>query len=183
MPQRAVEDGRSNIDMAAGAPEHLEVTADAATLVGREVYSVLMTYHGASVLHLVKKAGCVVTSTYDLENFATIKASEYAILGQRILDALNNGHSLQPVVVYTDNLANQRVTTNAQASSRSKYFLIRQTILHERIANGDIKTIHIPDPDNPSDYLTKTVPETKTLASDKYATGNVGRFSTPTTTA
>ena len=183
VPQRAVEDGRSNIDMAAGAPEHLEVTADAATLVGKEVYSVLMTYHGASVLHVVKKAGCVVTSTYDLENFATIKASEYAILGQRILDALNNGHSLQPVVIYTDNLANQRVTTNAQASSRSKYFLIRQTILHERIANGDIKTIHIPDPDNPSDYLTKTVPEPKTLASDKYATGNVGRFSTPTTTA
>jgi hypothetical protein len=183
VPQRAVEDGRSNIDMAAGAPEHLEVTADAATLVGKEVYSVLMTYHGASVLHLVKKAGCVVTSTYDLENFATIKASEYAILGQRILDALNNGHSLQPVVIYTDNLANQRVTTNAQASSRSKYFLIRQTILHERIANGDVKTIHIPDPDNPSDYLTKAVPEPKTLASDKYATGNVGRFSTPTTTA
>ena len=183
VPERAVADGRSNIDMAAGAPEHLEVTADAATLPGREVYSVLMTYHGASVLHLVKKAGCVVTSTYDLENFATIKASEYAILGQRILDALNNGHSLEPVVIYTDNLANQRVTTNSQASSRSKYFLIRQTILHERIANGDVKTIHIPDPDNPSDYLTKAVPEPKTLASDRYATGNVGRFATSTATA
>ena len=113
------------------------------------------------------------------ENVATVKASEYAILTTCILDALNNKKSLTPVTIYTDNLANQRVTTHAKASSRSKYFLIRQTILHERIANGEVRTIHIPDPDNPSDYLTKALPLPKTEMSDHYATGHIGCYAQP----
>ena len=68
VPAREVVDGRSRLDMSLGAPEHLEVCADASTLTGKETYSCLITYHGAAVLHSVKKAGCVVTSTYDLEN-------------------------------------------------------------------------------------------------------------------
>ena len=71
----------------------------------------------------------------------------------------------------TDNLSNQRVAQNASSAVNSRYFLIRSTCLHQRVTDGELTVLHVPDPENPSDFLTKFIDATKTNASVNYAAG------------
>ena len=71
----------------------------------------------------------------------------------------------------TDNLSNKNVINNANAAQNSRHFLTRQTMLHARVAAGEIRTAHVPDGENPSDALSKRVPAAKAQASAAYATG------------
>ena len=41
----------------------------------------------------------------------------------------------------------------------------------QRIADGEVRLVHVPDDENPSDFLTKWVPAAKLRASLRYATG------------
>ena len=77
-----------------------------------------------------------------------------------------------PTIIATDNLANQRVSQQAKASSRSRYFLIRQACLHQRVADGEISVVHVSDTQNPSDFLTKFISKDKTEDSIAYAMGS-----------
>ena len=77
----------------------------------------------------------------------------------------------KPTWLVTDNLSNQRVAANAQAATASRFFLIRSTCLHQRITDGELSVFHIPDPENPSDFLTKFIGAAKTEASVAYASG------------
>ena len=58
--------------------------------------------------------------------------------------------------IITDNLPNQRVAQNVDSAQRSRYFLVRYACLHQRIADGDFLCLFTHDPNNPSDFLTKT---------------------------
>ena len=111
-----------------------------------------------------------MASTHDAENVGTVKASELMMYARIVLAALGvpvDG----PTMLLTDNLSNQRVAQNAQSSARSRYYLIRSTCLHQRVADGSISVAHIPDAENPSDFLTKSIPSDKTEASIRYALG------------
>ena len=77
-------------------------------------------------------------------------------------------------IVLTDNLSNQRVAQNAQSSNASRYYLIRSTCLHQRVEDGDVTVLYVPDPQNPSDFLTKFIGTAKTAASIAYASGKSG---------
>ena len=77
-----------------------------------------------------------------------------------------------PTIIATDNLAKQRVSQQVKASSRSRYFLIRQACLHQRVADGEIQVAHVSDAQNPSDFLTKFIGKDKTEASIAYAMGS-----------
>ena len=168
-----VTDGRLTIDMANGAPRELEVSADASTSP-HDIYSVLVTYMGGAVLHLSKKIGLAVASTHEAESVATVKASEHAIYARIVLAAL--GVPCEgPTLLLTDNLSNQRVCQNAQSAARSRYFLIRLACLHQRVSDGELCIVHIPDPQNPSDFLTKFIPTAKTNTSVQYASGQLTR--------
>ena len=114
--------------------------------------------------------GTAVASTHDAENIATVKASElisYARIVHAALGVPIDGATM----LLTDNLSNQRVAQNAQSSARSRYYLIRSTCLHQRVADGEINVVYVPDAENPSDFLTKSIPEAKTEASICYAIG------------
>ena len=152
-----------------GAPRELEVTADAST-AATDVYGILMTRNGGSVMHVSKKVGLAVASTYEAESVASLRASEHAAYA-RIVEAALGVPSSCPTTLLTDNLATQRVAQNAQAAARSRHFLIRLRCVHQRIADGAIRVWHIPDPVNPSDFLTKAIGTTKTNASIAYAMG------------
>ena len=165
----ATADGRMYVVLSAGAPDDLEVSADASTSP-HAVYSVLITYAGAAVLHKTKKIGIAVGSTHDAENVATVKASEDAIYARIILRALGVP-AIGATTIITDNLSNKRVALNAHAASSSRYYLIRSVCLHQRVADGDLTVVHTPDPENPSDYLTKFIPVDKTNASVRYSMG------------
>jgi hypothetical protein len=165
----ATTDGRMPVVLSAGAPDDLEVSADASTSP-HAVYSVLITYAGAAVLHKTKKIGIAVGSTHDAENVATVKASEDAIYARIIKRALGVP-AVGATTIITDNLSNKRVALNAHAASSSRYYLIRSVCLHQRVADGDLTVVHTPDPENPSDYLTKFIPVDKTNASIRYSMG------------
>jgi hypothetical protein len=63
------------------------------------------------------------------------------------------------------------VAQRAQSAARSRYFLVRQTCLMQRSREGAVTVLHIPDPENPSDFLTKFIKDAKTRASIAYAAG------------
>ena len=119
-------DGRMPVVLTAGAPDELEVSADASTSP-HAVYSVLVTCAGAAILHKTKKIGIAVGSTHDAENVATVKASEDAIYARIILRALGVPVDGTTTVI-TDNLSNKRVALNAHAASA------RDTISSDRCA-------------------------------------------------
>ena len=169
-PTREHHDGKMDIDLSAGAPNGFEITADASTTP--DVYALLMTYMGASILHLTKNMGCAVANTQEGEQIATVRASEFGLYGRTVMRALGIPPE-QPTIVVTDNLPNQRVSQNVQSSQRSRYFLIRYACLHQRIADGDFHVVFTHDPNNPSDFLTKLgLPSEKVEASVRYSTGN-----------
>ena len=170
-------DGRITLDMTKGAPRELEVTADASNVIPA-VYGILITYAGGAVLHQTKKIGVAVGSTHDAENVATVKASEHAIYGRIVLHALGVPQT-SATRLLTDNLSNQRVAQNASAAVNSRYFLIRSTCLHQRITDGELTVLHVPDPQNPSDFLTKFIDNKKTHDSVEYASGRVRAAALP----
>ena len=152
-----------------GAPAELEASADASTSQ-HEVYGVLITMAGGCVLHITKKIGCAVGSTHEAENVATVKASKHLTYARIVLAALGVAQAT-PTRLLTDNLSNQRVAQNAQSSAHSRYYLIRSMCLHQRVADGEISVAYVPDAENPSDFMTKSIPEAKTEASICYAIG------------
>ena len=169
---RNVRDGRVEMHMSEGAPAELEVSADASNVIPA-VYAILITLAGAAVLHQTKKIGGAVGSTYEAENVATIKASEHAVYARIVLFALGRARDIVGTAtrLLTDNLSNQRVCQNANSAVATRSFLIRSTCLHQRITDGDLTVGHIPDPENPSDFLTKIIGATKTATSAAYASG------------
>ena len=171
LPTRTEPDheGRTHIDLALGAPAELELSADASNVIPA-VYGILITYAGASVSHQTKKIGVAVNSTHDAENVASVKASEHATYARIVLNALGVPQKAATRVL-TDNLSNARVAKNANSAASSRFFLIRSTCLHQRITDGELTVLHVPDPENPSDFLTKFIDAKKTAASVAYAAG------------
>ena len=170
-PARKHHDGKIDIELKAGAPNEMEISADASNDHPREVYSILITRMGASVLHLTKNMGVQVANTQEGECIASIKASEYGLYGRVVERALGVAPS-EPTLVITDNLPNQRVAQNVDSAQRSRYFLVRYACLHQRIANREFLCLFTHDPNNPSDFLTKTGLKIEKLEdSVKYASG------------
>jgi hypothetical protein len=167
---RNEHDGRIEMNMTDGAPDELEVSADASNVIPA-VIGILITLAGATVLHQTKKIGVAVGSTHDGENLATVKASEHAVYGRVVLSALGNAMT-KATLCLTDNLSNQRVARNANSAVASRHFLIRSTCLHQRITDAELTVGHVVDPENPSDFLTKFIDDKKTTASIAYAAGS-----------
>eukprot|EP00966_Prymnesium_polylepis_P188921 4377430-Prymnesium_polylepis.1 len=81
------QNGQLSNCLSHGAPAQLECSADAA-LAPVIVYSILLTFAGASIAHVCKKIGTAVGSTHDAENIATVKASELLVYARVVLKAL-----------------------------------------------------------------------------------------------
>ena len=52
------------------------------------------------------------------------------------------------------------------------HFLRRYGVLKQRIADGDVSVIHVPDEHMPADFLTKFIPASKVDASVNYLTNS-----------
>ena len=106
------------------------------------------------------------------EQIATLKGSEIALRGNIALAGL--GISVpEPTTVLTDSLSNRTVAENVGSANHCRHFLTRYDILKERIAAGELRVVHVPDPENPSDYLSKFVDTTKMTTSAAYAAGKL----------
>ena len=156
-----------------GASIDLEATADA-TWSDPLLISLLVTMNGASLLHVVKKVQLLIDSSTEMEAIATAKAGEIVAFVREILRALSipcNG----PTFVGTDNKANAYVASGVGTSSRLKHCMRRYYSFLQRKARGEVEIGHVPDPENPSDFLTKWVGQVKFERSLAFATNSTNR--------
>ena len=75
-----------------------------------------------------------------------------------------------PPVLTTDSSSNWQVATRHASASRSRHALRRWRTLTQRIAEGDLKMIHIDGAIMPADFLTKRVEQKKVDRSVAFAT-------------
>jgi hypothetical protein len=105
----------------------------------------------------------------DAERGATRQMTNAIEYHQAIEVALGNADDF-PTLVTTDNSANQLVAQGESSAARSRHALRRYLIIQQRIASGDIVIRHVPDTENPADFLTKWVDRVKFEKSIEYAT-------------
>ena len=62
------------------------------------------------------------------------------------------------------------VASGVGSASRMRHCLRRYNVLMQRVRHKQVRIGFVPDPMNPSDYLTKFIDKRKVRQSDDYAT-------------
>ena len=136
------------------------------------VYSLAVTYGGAAIAAVVKNIGIAIASTHEGEQVGAVKVSELLVYDGILERALGITHETdEPKSIFGDNVSNTRVLNQPSSSTRCRYFLIRQTCLSARIANGEMKAIHCPDPLNVVDPISKWTSADKELRAIRFLSG------------
>lgn len=131
----------------------------------------MLTYFGAAVVHTTKCIRVVTPESSMLnEGFATFRAGDIVELARLVLEALGNPPRGE-TFIGTDNLANAQVCNDEKSAGHCKHSLRRYSTIQERTRRGSIAIGHIPDAENPADFLTKWIPRKKLLESIGYVTG------------
>ena len=161
----------SNVTLAGGAPAELENINDAtfAHVEGKELYSIVITNNGAAVYHRTRKMQCGVGSAHESESVATQKGMETTDVAVDVRIALGSPPD-GPIFIGTDNMANALVGSTWGSPTRSRHFLRRYYLCIQRIKAGRAVLGHVPDTENPADFLTKWVSLAKLEASLAYLT-------------
>ena len=159
--------GASGVTLEAGAPKKTEAHADATwgkltvalkdgeeTPVGGDVFGVVITKHKAAILARTKKIPIIGESSMDNERHATLQVSDDIEFVTEFERATGTLHE-EPILVTTDNAANQRVAEGEASAVRSKHALRRYLRIWQRVASGLIYVRHVADEQNPADFLTK----------------------------
>jgi hypothetical protein len=141
--------------MGDGAPEALELIGDAThALDGSSVFVLLLTMNGAEIAHVNKSIHMHIASSAEAEAFATGKAGELVEMAHEAARGLGielNG----PTFVGTDNKANAMVGSGHALPSRMRHCLRRYRTFTERVARREVVLGFVPDPENPSDFMSK----------------------------
>lgn len=159
----------SGVDLAAGAPAHLSLAADATWSAPTDVIGIIITLNHAAVYHCCRKLGLTsLDSSHENECIATAKGAEANSYIREICRAM--GIKLDgPTPIYTDNMANLEVAMNTANPKGSKAFLRRYANVRRRIAEGEAAIFKVDDPNQPADFLTKWVGKAKLDASADFA--------------
>jgi hypothetical protein len=64
------------------------------------------------------------------------------------------------------------VASGEGAATRMRHCIRRYRVFLQRVAAGEVRLVHVPDPVNHSDYLTKLVGSKKAASCDRYATNS-----------
>ena len=160
----------ADFKMSDGARAGLEAVADS-TWAGDNVYALLLMYCGGCVAHLVKKMHLIVDSSMESEAVATGKCGEIVSYAREILRALGVPQRT-PTFVGSDNKANALIAAGIAIPSRSRHCLRRYLTFLQRLKRGEVEIGHVPDVENPSDFLTKWVSRDKSADSLEYATNS-----------
>ena len=162
--------------------EELPALADIASrdengveLPGRDLFSMVLTKAGAAVHHACKNAGVLVDSSMAAEQIATSKIAEIVDYARTVDRAINSG-SKSPTRIGTDNKANMQAAMRRGGSNRCRHLLRRYFVLRQRIAAGECRVVHVPDAENPSDFLTKWLPAAKLRRSLAYVCGTKNKL-------
>ena len=105
------------------------------------------------------------------EAVATGKCGEIVSYAREILRALGVPQRT-PTFVGSDNKANALIAAGIAIPSRSCHCLRRYLTFLQRLKRGEVEIGHVPDVENPSDFLTKWVSRDKSTVSLEYATNS-----------
>ena len=157
--------------LAKGAPLDLESINDATFNrdPASDVYGIMLSYAGGAVLHKTKLFRCAVGSAHEGEAIPTVMGSDFLAVGREALRSMGDPQD-QPSFLGTDNFANALIASNEGNATRSRHFLRRYYVLLQRVKAGDNVIGHVPDTENPSDFLTKWVSKAKLQQSLLYLT-------------
>ena len=89
-----------------------------------DLYSQVLTYCGAAVLHRTKKLGLMCSAVQEGEQIATALLSNDVIYARNVACALGDPQP-GPTMLGSDNLANVQVAMRQGAANRSKHMLRR----------------------------------------------------------
>jgi hypothetical protein len=166
--------GNSNVTLDAGAPVKLEGHGDATWGVIKhgkveDTYGVLVTKGGAAIASKCKTLGFIADTSMSAECGATVKMTDI-IEYERAIEAALGNDVTTPTLCTTDNMPNQLVAEGESSAARSRHHLRRYSVVQQRIAHGQVVLRHVPDTENPADFLTKWVQRAKFEKSIEYAT-------------
>jgi hypothetical protein len=164
----------ARIDLTQAAPVELCATADATwggepLEGGTDTYSTLLTYNGGKVASEIKKIGLIVDSSFEAEAIATGKVGERVEYAREVLRGLGVPQ-LEPTFVGTDNKASALIGSGQGLPGRSKHCVRRYLAFLQRVQSRVVVLYHIPDEDNPADFLTKWLHRKKLELSVVYST-------------
>ena len=167
--------------MSDGAPAEIEAGADATAYTattetngsdygGHDLLGLYVTKAGGVILHQSKKLHIIVNSSFGTEAFASSRAGEMISYVDELDRAV--GHvKMRPRLVTTDSTANATVSSLHGTATRGKHLLRHLHSFMQRVRFGEVTLKHVPDKENPADFLTKWVPAAKFNASIRYLTG------------
>ena len=156
-------------------PQLAEIDPDSGLeLPARDLYSLITMYRGAAIFHQTKKLGVLLDQSMAHEGIATAKLADVMITAREYARALGDPQDM-PTLLCSDNMPNVQVATRHGAANRSKHMLRRYFVLMQRIQQKHIRLAFLPDPENPSDFLTKWLPQAKFNSSLCFAIGAVAR--------
>ena len=66
----------------------------------------------------------------------------------------------------------REVVSDVTSAARSRHFIRTYQLIQQRVQQGEIVVGHVPDRENPADFLTKWVNKDKLLKSVEYLTNS-----------
>ena len=171
-------DGSSpEISFATGFPRDAGIHAVGDCTWGdRNVYALLVMMNHGAILTETKKMG-PVDSSAEGEGITTSKCAEItdfireAARGMGILGD-------KPTVIRSDNASSVRVANDPKSAGRLRHAMRRFAVLQERVKEGKVKVVFVPDAQNASDFMTKWVPASKLKASVAYTSNEAAKRNT-----
>jgi hypothetical protein len=110
--------------------------------------------HGKQIAHVNKSIHMHIASSAEAEAFATGKAGELVEMAHEAARGLGIDIG-GPTFVGTDNKANAMVGSGHALPSRMRHCLRRYRTFTERVARREVALGFVPDPENPSDVMSK----------------------------
>ena len=92
----------------------------------------------------------------ETEHWGTLKLTEIAEF-QRNIDAALGEDISAPILLTTDNSANQLVSNGESSAARTKHLLRRYMVIQQAVQSGHVVVRHIDTNENPTNFLTKWV--------------------------
>ena len=115
---------------------------------------------GGAVSWASKLQPTVALSTSEAEYVAACAAAQEALFQRQLMKDVNLPQ-LDATVIYEDNTGAIAMTENPIDHQRTKHIDIRYHFIRERVANGDIKLVHVATEDQLADLLTKPLVKQK----------------------
>ena len=162
-----------HVRLAGRASDDLEIFGDA-TWKLHNVYGLIATYYGGTIYGCTRRISIICDSSMQAEAVPTAKAGELAAWAREVQRALGVPPR-GPTLIGTDNWSNMLVARDMGSAKTSKHFLRMYCSIRDRQRRREVTIAHVPDTENPSDFLTKWLPAKKFLESVRRATnGDVG---------